>query len=197
MDPDTLAAGRPPEQEGDIYVTTWIGTKPSLRPDVTLVGVLNTDALVRRPDFRAGEHAYQALAAMAEWAGPARDGGRLIIQTSDPGHHSIQAVVRADYRFWLRRELDERRELGYPPFAELVTVTAWGPNRDERAGAVAEACRRAGGRVLGPVPVRGQDEPAVEMLVKCPDATRVAEGLRPLVAGSSARDRLRVEVDPR
>lgn len=197
MDPEVLAAGRPPEQDGDIYVTTWIGTKPSLRPDVTLVGVLNADALVRRPDFRASEHAYQALAAMAEWAGPAGEGGRLIVQTSDPGHHSVQAVVRGDYRFWLRRELDERRELGYPPFAELVNVTVWGRDREERARTVAEACRRAGGRVLGPVPVRGQDEPAVDMLVKCPDATRVAEELRPILQETGGTDRLRVEVDPR
>ena len=197
MDPDVLAAGLPREQDGDIYVTTWIGTKPTLRPEVELVGVLNADALVRRPDFRAAERGYQALAAMSEWAGPAAEGGRLLIQTSDPGHHSVQAVVRGDYRFFLRRELDERRELRYPPFTELVNIRISGPHLDEVARAAGEAGRRGGGRVLGPVPLPGQDEPVVEMLIKCVDATRVARELRPLVAATSAPDRLRVDVDPR
>ncbi|HEV3472575.1 MAG TPA: hypothetical protein VG408_05140, partial [Actinomycetota bacterium] len=73
--------------DADVYVTTWIGTKPELRPDVSLVGVLDADWLIRRPDFRSSESAYQALVEMAEWAGPASNGGRLVVQSSDPSHH--------------------------------------------------------------------------------------------------------------
>ena len=49
---------------------------------------------------------------MSTWAGPASEGGRLVVQTAEPGHHSIQAVVRGDYSFFLEREVEHRRELG-------------------------------------------------------------------------------------
>ena len=201
MDPDVLTRSGPAESQGDIYVTTWIGTKPALRPDVGLVGVLDADSLTRRPDFRAAESAYHALSEMAEWAGPASEGGRLVIQSSEPTHHALQAVVRADYSFWLDRELEERKELDYPPFAELVKVRAGGKDASaliERAAAIA---RGVGRKVLGPIEVRRQSsaqESSVELeiLVKCDDATPVAEGLRELLA-SAAPGTLRVDVDPR
>jgi primosomal protein N' (replication factor Y) len=186
-------------READIYVTTWIGTKESLRPEVGLVGVLNADALIRRPDFRAAETAYQALAEMAEWAGPASQGGRLLIQTSEPVHHSIQAIVRADYRFFLDRELPLRQELGYPPFSELLKATAIGPRADELIRSVADIARRDA-RVLGPMAARidGRRDPnAREILAKCPDAGVVAEGLRDILAAVPAGNRLTIDVDPR
>jgi primosomal protein N' (replication factor Y) (superfamily II helicase) len=124
VDPDAPARAENPP---DIYVTTWVGTKPELRPAVNFVGVLDADALIRRPDFRAAEDAYHALAALAEWAGAASAGGHLAIQCSEPAHHAVQAVVRADHRFFVRRELELRAELGYPPFSELIEIIAAGP----------------------------------------------------------------------
>lgn len=192
-DPETLERGLPERRAVDIYLTTWVGTKPALRPDVSLVGVLDADALIRRPDFRAAEHAYQALAAMAEWAGPAAAGGRLVIQTNEPGHHAVQAVMRADHDHFVRRELEIRAELGYPPFSELVRAGARGAGAKEVIGHAADVARAAGGRVLGPI--AAGDE--LQVLVKCPDATAVAEALRPLVAGAPAGTILRVDSDPR
>ncbi|MFN2488456.1 MAG: primosomal protein N' [Actinomycetota bacterium] len=185
----------------DIYVTTWIGTKAALRPSVTLVGVLDADALIRRPDFRAAESAYQALAEMAEWAGPAAHGGRLLIQCSEPSHHSIQAVARADYGFFLERELEQRAELDYPPFSELVRLDASGARSADVMERAAECCRRLGATVLGPVtagvaPGRAAAG-ALQALVKCPDATAVAVGLRGILARVPQGSRLRVDVDPR
>jgi primosomal protein N' (replication factor Y) len=72
---------------------------------VGLVGVLDADALIRRPDFRAAELAYQALVEMAEWAGPAHEGGRLLIQTDEVGHHALQAIARNDHSFFRREAL--------------------------------------------------------------------------------------------
>ena len=197
-DPDVLAGGNG-AGDPDVYVTTWIGTKPALRPDVNLVGVLDADALLRRPDWRAAEDGYQALAAMAEWAGPSRAGGRLVLQTAEPGHHAIQAVVRGDYDFFLTRELEARRELGYPPFSELVKLTARGPHAAELMSAAADVCRDAGARVLGPVTTRppGADEDELQTLVKCADAQAVTPGLRGILARAPAGSRLRVDVDPR
>jgi primosomal protein N' (replication factor Y) len=200
VDPDVLAEGEPETRPApDVYVTTWVGTKPVLRPDVTLVGVLDADALLRRPDWRAAEEGYQALAAMAEWAGPAADGGRLVLQTDEPAHHAVQAVVRGDYDFFLARELEARHELAYPPFSELVKLGARGPRA---AGLMEEAnalCRAAGATVLGPISVRvaGSGEGELQTLVKCTDVLAVTPGLRGILARAPAGTRLRVDVDPR
>jgi primosomal protein N' (replication factor Y) len=200
VDPDVLAGDAPREarqSEADIYVTTWIGTKDVLRPEVSLVAVLDADALIRRPDFRASERAYQALAEMAEWAGPAAEGGRLFVQTAEPAHHAVQAVARADYSFWLRRELEHRAELGYPPFSELVKITAGGPRAESLIEEAARICRVKGARVLGPIGVRLGAGAARQVLIKAADANPIAEELRPLAAKVAPGDRLQVDVDPR
>jgi primosomal protein N' (replication factor Y) len=200
MDPDVLAASEPQrDTKPDVYVTTWIGTKPSLRPDVSLVGVLDADALLRRPDWRAAEDGYQALAAMSEWAGPAAAGGRLVLQTREPTHHAIQAIARGDHDVLAARELEAREELGYPPFSELVKLTASGPDAAELMRAAAEVCRAESARVLGPISVRlpGAPEDELQTLVKCADALRVTPGLRGILARAPAGSRLRVDVDPR
>ncbi|HEX2296175.1 MAG TPA: primosomal protein N' [Actinomycetota bacterium] len=200
MDPDVLAEG-PPDADAkpDVYLTTWIGTKPSLRPDVSLVGVLDADAWLRRPDWRAPEDAYQALVAMSEWAGPAAAGGRLFLQTREPSHHAIQAVIRGDYDFFLERELEARRELGYPPYSELVKLSATGAEAPDLMAAAVEVCRSAGARVLGPITTRppGAAEDELQALVKCRDALEVTPGLRGILARARPGSRLRVDVDPR
>lgn len=200
MDPNVLeAAGEHPDRlvgDADIYVTTWIGTKPVIRPEVRLVGVLNADALIRRPDFRAAERAYQALTAMAEWAGPREGGGRLLIQTEESNHHAVQAVVRGDYRFFLEREAEQRRELGYPPFSELIKVRAGG-NAEELLAQV-RAVVGATARILGPVPVGDNgSEVGLEILIKTHDAQEVASALRVILPRVPKGSRLRVDADPR
>ena len=183
-------------ERSQIYVTTWIGTKPELRPDVGLVGIIDADALIRRPYWRAAEDSYQALAAMADWAGPAASGGRLLIQTSDPAHHAIQAIVRADHDFFVRKESDLRRELGYPPFGELVEVSSTGPNAAEVLARCGDMAATLGARVLGPIEKPGAEE-AITSLLKCPSALQVAQGLRVILTSLGPGSNLRVDVDPR
>lgn len=189
-----------------IYVTTWFGTKPELRPPVALVGVLDADALTRRVDFRAAENAHQALVEMSQWAGPAAQGGRLVIQSDDPNHHAIQAVVRGDYSFFLSRELELRRELAYPPFTELVKVSSVGPAAADLMDLARAVARKQGARVLGPIeapyPRGGRDarrsgEAGLQLLLKCPSAQTVAMGLRDILPRVPRGTRLRVDVDPR
>ena len=180
----------------DIYVTTWIGTKEAIRPDVGLVGVLDADALIRRPDFRSAELAYQALVEMSEWAGSAAQSGRLLIQTDEVGHHALQAVARNDYSFFVARELVFREELAYPPFSELIKVQVSGAGRVEIADAVATAVRGAGARVLGPIDA-GIEEKRSELLLKCSSAEAVTPPLHELVTQVPPGTRLRIDVDPR
>ncbi|HVM36192.1 MAG TPA: primosomal protein N' [Actinomycetota bacterium] len=201
VDPDVLERAEPESlrvQDADIYLTTWIGTKEMVRPPVDLVGVLGIDHLIRRPDWRAAERAYQALAEMSEWAGPE---GRLVIQSDDSRHHSIQAVVRGDYRFFAERELVHRRELAYPPFSELVKIRARGPQAKATIDLCVARCREAGATVLGPIqvpePGGGDEDAPLEVLAKCTDATLVARALREIAASTSGATRLQFDVDPR
>jgi primosomal protein N' (replication factor Y) len=194
VDPD---APERDEGEPDIYVTTWLGTKPELRPPVTFVAVLDADVLIRRPDFRAAENAYHALAAMAEWAGPASAGGRLAIQCTEPAHHAVQAVVRADHHFFVRRELELRAELGYPPFSELIEMRAAGPEAADTMARAVDVSRRAGARVVGPVPTAPGARGDLRALAKCEDALPVAEALRDILASAPPGGGLRIDVDPR
>jgi primosomal protein N' (replication factor Y) len=183
-------------EKAGIYVTTWIGTKASLRPDASLVGVLDADWMIRRPDFKAAERAHQALVEMAGWAGPAAAGGRMVVQTREPGHHAVQALVRGDYRFFLDRELELRRELSYPPYSELVKATAFGSDADRLLDRVRAATSPVGARVLGPVPVLTAGERGRQLLIKCPNALEVARGLRSILPAVPAGSRLRLDVDP-
>lgn len=209
MDPaDAEASAGRTWQGSGIYVTTWFGTKPELRPDVSLVGVLDADTLIRRPDFKAAEQAHQALAEMAAWAGPASEGGRLVIQTNEPTHHAVQAVVRGDHDYFARRELEHREELGYPPFKELVKISVAGAGAEDLILSIAASVRQVPARVLGPIDApfpsgsRGEGGPgaplmARQLLVKCDSAQKVAGVLRDILPGVPRDTRMRVDVDPR
>jgi primosomal protein N' (replication factor Y) (superfamily II helicase) len=199
MDRQTLddLAAVPDHDDADIYVTTWIGTKQVLRPDVDLVVVLDADRMIRRPELRAAEDAFQALNEMAAWAGPASLGGRLVIQTREPTHPALQALVRADTSFFYERELELRRDLDYPPFTQLIKVQANGPAARaifDRVKAVAE---ESGVAALGPVEISRGDSSVEEMLLKCPEAQEIARELRVILPDVPKGSTLRIDVDPR
>jgi primosomal protein N' (replication factor Y) len=187
----------PDMSAADIYVTTWIGTKQALRPEVDLVVVLDADRMIRRPDLRASEDAFQAMREMASWAGPAIAGGRLVIQTREPGHPALQALTRGDATFFYERELELRRELGYPPFMELIKVRATGPAAAALFERVRSIAQDADIAVLGPVEITRGDSKVEEMLLKCPDAQEIARELRVILPDVPKGSTLRIDVDPR
>ena len=145
-------------REYDILVGTQMVTKGHDIPGVTLVGVLLADLSLNFPDFRATERTFQLITQVAGRAGRGSRPGRVIVQTLQPEHFSLQCAAHHDYRHFAEQELAARRELGYPPFARLVQVRCEGerPDATERViGALAEAVRRAadkGVSVLGPTP---------------------------------------------
>jgi len=145
-------------REYDVLVGTQMITKGHDIPGVTLVGVLLADLSLNLPDFRAAERTFQLLTQVAGRAGRGDRPGRVIIQTLQPHHISLQCAAHHDYRRFAEYELASRRELGYPPFARLVQIRCEGEGaeRTERiARAAAERVRaaaRPGVAVLGPAP---------------------------------------------
>lgn len=109
-------------RELDILVGTQMVTKGHDLPNVTLVGVLNADAALSLPDFRAAERTFQLLVQVAGRAGRAERTGRVFIQTRNPAHPAIQFAARHDVRSFVEYELASRQEVGYPPFSHVALV---------------------------------------------------------------------------
>ena len=140
----------------DILVGTQMVTKGHDLPNVTLVGVLNADAALSMPDFRAAERTFQLLVQVAGRAGRGAEKGSVIVQTRSPDAHAIAYAVRHDVRGFIERELIEREELGYPPFSRiaLIKLDALDETKVEaEASRIAQIARRAAKQhvaVLGP-----------------------------------------------
>ncbi|MGH7931827.1 MAG: replication restart helicase PriA, partial [Candidatus Binataceae bacterium] len=151
---DALARG-----EIDVLVGTQMITKGFDFPGVTLVGVVLADLALNMPDFRSAERTFQLLTQVAGRAGRGDKPGRVLIQTYAPFHYSIRAARDQDYARFMRRELELRRELMYPPFARMAMVRVegrMGPRVSEIAARAAASLARFakpdGMRVLGPAP---------------------------------------------
>jgi primosomal protein N' (replication factor Y) len=109
-------------RQADVLVGTQMIAKGLDLPLVTLVGVVTADTALHLPDFRAGERTFQLLTQVAGRAGRSILGGKVIVQSYAPQHYCIQAASRHDYEGFYQREIEFRREQGYPPFNRLVRL---------------------------------------------------------------------------
>jgi primosomal protein N' (replication factor Y) (superfamily II helicase) len=177
-------------------------------PDVTLGVVLDADSTLRFPDFRAEERTFALIAQLAGRAGRGPRGGRVLVQTAAPEAAAIAAAAAHDADGFLAGELERRRALRYPPFADLVRVVCSAPEAaPARAAAarVAEEVASATGaatEVLGPAPLfrlRGRER--VQLVVKTAERAAAVAATGAAVE-RAARDRalrevaLSVDVDP-
>ena len=108
--------------EIDLLVGTQMVTKGHDLPNVTLVGVINADAALSMPDFRASERTFQLLVQVAGRAGRHDRPGRVLIQTRTPKHPAIRFAALHDVSGFLDQELADREEAHYPPAARLALI---------------------------------------------------------------------------
>lgn len=138
----------------DILVGTQMVTKGLDFDHVSTVGILNADLLMRFPDFRAHERAFQLMAQVAGRSGRRKNAGTVIIQAQDVNHPVLELVVRHDVDGMYQRELEHRKAHGYPPFTRLIQLTLKHRSEERVAGtasALAAALRDGlGDNVLGP-----------------------------------------------
>jgi primosomal protein N' (replication factor Y) len=135
--------------ELDILVGTQMVTKGHDLPRVTLVGVLNADAALSLPDFRAAERAFSLLVQVAGRAGRHDLRGRVLIQTRTPEHPAVALAARHDVLGFLDKELAERKEARYPPYFRLVLVRFDAVEEEVARAAAQDLAMRA--RVTQPV----------------------------------------------
>jgi primosomal protein N' (replication factor Y) len=151
-------------------------------PEVTLVGVINADTMLKLPDFRAPERTYDLLEQVAGRAGRGERPGEVIVQTYWSTHPAIQAVASGERERFLTSELADRREAGYPPFGRLSNVLLWGRSEaavERNASDLARFVRARidgteGWRVVGPaecVRAKVSDSHRRHFLVKSPLAS--------------------------
>jgi primosomal protein N' (replication factor Y) len=108
--------------ETDILVGTQMLAKGLDFENVSLVGIMNADNMLYHPDFRAFERSFQMMAQVSGRSGRSKR-GRVIIQTYNPMHNTIQQVTRHDYEGMFAEQLYERRNYRYPPFYKLIRLT--------------------------------------------------------------------------
>jgi primosomal protein N' (replication factor Y) len=107
----------------DVLIGTQMVSKGLDFDNVSLVGVMDADMMLNRPDFRAFERSYQLMSQVAGRAGRKSKRGKVIIQTGDPDHWVIQHVMYHDYFGFYSNEIKERERFFYPPFFKLIEFT--------------------------------------------------------------------------
>jgi primosomal protein N' (replication factor Y) len=188
-----------------VLVGTQMVAKGHDFPEVTLGVVVDADATLRFPDFRAEERTFALVAQLAGRSGRGERGGRVIVQALDPGARALRHAAAHDAEGFLRGELTRREMLGYPPFGHLIRVvcSALEPGPEERAAeAVRERIAAADAAVLGPAPLfRRQDRHRSQVVVKSRHRGGAVAAVRAAVESAAADRSLRgarfaVDVDP-
>lgn len=110
-------------REIDILVGTQMLAKGLDFDNVSLVGVMNADNMLYHPDFRAFERSFQMLTQVAGRAGRAEKQGKVIIQTYNPNHNTIQQVANNDYVGMYKEQLYDRQIYKYPPYFRIIKLT--------------------------------------------------------------------------
>ncbi|MDG5799451.1 primosomal protein N' [Marinilabiliaceae bacterium ANBcel2] len=140
--------------ETQILVGTQMVSKGLDFDRVSIVGILNADAMFNKPDFRAFERSYQMIAQVSGRAGRKYKQGIVVLQTSDPEHPVIHYVVNDNPDSFYRIQLAERKEFKYPPFYRLINIIIKHKREDVARNAsnklTALLSKVFGDRVLGP-----------------------------------------------
>ena len=195
------------EGAADVIVGTQLVAKGHNFPLLTLVGVIDADLGLQGSDLRAAERTFQLMRQVSGRAGRADKAGVALLQTYQPEHPVIRAILGGEEeRFW-KAEAEERRHAGVPPFGRLAGIILSSPDVQEvfdfgSALARNDAPLRAvGAQVFGPAPapiarVRGRHR--VRLLVKAPKGVAlqpaITEWLGKVRPGRNIR--LTVDIDP-
>ncbi|MBF0545397.1 MAG: primosomal protein N' [Candidatus Riflebacteria bacterium] len=116
------------KREIDILIGTQMVAKGLDFPNVTLVGILAADALLKLPDFRASERNFSLLAQVAGRSGRGKNLGKVILQTYNPDHHSIKYAITENYKGFFEEENQMRKISFYPPFCHIGLFTIYNPD---------------------------------------------------------------------
>jgi primosomal protein N' (replication factor Y) len=191
-----------------VLIGTQMVAKGHDFPGVTLGVVLDADATLRFPDFRAEERTFAVVAQLAGRVGRAGE-GRVLVQTIAPDARALAHAARHDTAGFLAGEIERRRALAYPPFSHLVRIVCAAVEAhvahaaaSELRAALAPALEAQGARLLGPAQLfrlRGRERQT--LVIKAPERRAVARAVDEAVQGMGFGRRHRgvtvsVDIDP-
>jgi primosomal protein N' (replication factor Y) len=190
----------------DIVIGTQLVAKGHNFPGMTLVGVIDADVGLNSGDPRAGERTFQILQQVTGRAGRGEKPGRALIQSHDPGHPVLKAILSGDTEAFYEAETAMREAAGLPPFGRLASLIVSGTDRQAVDAHIRALARLAdapeGAVVLGPAEpplalVRGRHR--MRLIVKAPRGTDMQGWLRGWTAAAPklrGNLRLHIDVDP-
>ena len=110
------------DKKYSILIGTQIIAKGLHFPNVTLVGVINSDIILNFPDFRSGEKTFQLLTQVSGRAGRGDKKGKVIIQTYEPENNVIKDSKEENYDLFYEKEISSRKIFSYPPFSKILNI---------------------------------------------------------------------------
>ncbi len=192
------------EGGADIIIGTQIVAKGHNFPLLTLVGVIDADLGLQGSDLRAAERTFQLVRQVSGRAGRGERKGLALIQTYQPEHPVIRAILSGEEEAFWRAEAAERQAAGMPPFGRLAGIVLSSPDVQRVFDLGAELARRdaplrrIGAQVFGPAPapiarVRGRHR--VRLLVKAGKGTPLQAALAEWVGQFKLPNNLRLSID--
>jgi primosomal protein N' (replication factor Y) len=196
---ETIAAGG-----ADIIIGTQIVAKGHNFPNLTLVGVIDADLGLQGSDLRAAERTFQLMRQVAGRAGRSVKPGLALLQTFQPEHPVIRAILSGDDEGFWRAEAEQRKAAGVPPFGRLAGVVLSGPDAPTVFDVAGQLARRdgplcaVGAQVFGPAPapiarVRGRHR--VRLLIKAAKGVPIQNALRDWAAQVKLPNNVRLQID--
>jgi primosomal protein N' (replication factor Y) len=199
---EEIAAG-----DTDIIIGTQLVAKGHNFPRLTLVGVVDADLGLQGGDLRAAERTFQLMRQVSGRAGRADRPGHALLQTFQPEHPVIRAILAGDEEAFWRAEAAEREAAGMPPYGRLAGIVISAPDAaaafdvGTHLARTDAPIRAAGGVVYGPAPapiarVRGRHR--VRLLVKAPKGVALQAAIGRWIGGLKlpGQVRLSVDIDP-
>ena len=188
----------------DIIFGTQIVAKGHNFPLLTLVGVIDADLGLQGSDMRAAERTFQLMRQVAGRAGRADKPGTAFLQTHQPDHPVIRAILGGDEEAFWRAEAAERKVAGVPPYGRMAGIILSSPDVAQVFDIGAELARRddplrrVGAQVFGPAPapiarVRGRHR--VRLLVKAGKTVSLQAALAEWVAQIKLPNNMRLSID--
>jgi primosomal protein N' (replication factor Y) len=190
----------------DIVIGTQLVAKGHHFPKLNLVGIVDADIGLANGDPRAAERTFQLLHQVVGRAGREHGRGTGFLQTYQPDHPVLRALIAADREAFYSNEIELREKKHYPPFGRLASLLVSGPDKPAAqayARRLAQSAPRAEEvRVLGPAEaplalLRGRHR--FRLLVKAPRGFDLSAYLRQWLAAAAkpgGKMKLEVDIDP-
>jgi primosomal protein N' (replication factor Y) len=187
----------------DIVIGTQLVAKGHHFPKLNLVGIIDADLGLSNGDPRAAERTFQLLHQVVGRAGREEGRGYGLLQTHQPEHPVMTALIAGDREAFYAAEIAAREQAGYPPFGRLASLVVSGADKGGTESfarrLAAAAPREEAVRVLGPAEaplavVRGRHR--YRLLIKSPRAFDLSGYLRGwLAAAPKAKGSLKLDID--